>query len=212
VSTVFRRLARRPAPPGAEVKLGSLDGPPDGWLRVSPSRVQRVTQAADSLLLRVTGAAATATTRRQLLQRAGAVGGLLIGLSGTRLFFWTSPAYADFAEHCPHCNCQDSGGGLNGPCGPSPLCLDRFCTAGGQCDTAGTQAWKQKPWASGNCGGGVDTHMNCWTEDCCNTSWGHVATCCDCCVPNGSGGNCSGCEQGTFKKCICRDHLDGGCA
>jgi hypothetical protein len=212
VSTVFRRLARRPAPPGSEVRPGSVDGPPDGWVRVKPTRAQRAGEAADSVLLRFTGAAAAATTRRQLLRRAGAVGGLLVGLSGTRLFFWTSPAFAAYAANCANCNCLDSGGNLPGPCGPSPICLDRFCGSGGvQCDVSGTQARKQ-PWSTGTCGGGVDTHMNCWTEDCCNTSWGHKASCCDCCVPNGSGGNCIGCEQNQFKKCICRDHIEGGCA
>lgn len=196
-SRLLHKVAR-PAPPGASPFPGGSEGPPDGWEVVDPSLSDRVVITLDSLLFSAVVRSAQAISRRDFLKRVGQVG-VLAGLSMSNLLWSNRPARADGLA------CRDADGF---PCGPSPVCPDRFCRADGQCKLAEAGVKRRGPWESFNCAS--DTANNCWTEECCGPddpvpNPGHFR-CCDCCVPTPENPRCDNCSK---HRCLCKNRTSG---
>lgn len=166
----------------------SGDRPPDGWEAVDSSLGDRLTVGMETVLLRLTHAAARGTSRRQFLSRTGGVG-LALGLTSGAVLFRAERARA----HGLSCEGQSA-------CGPSPLCSSLYCTgaecAYGRADTA------RRTYATSYCSAQAP---RCWYEHCCNQDYNGHAWCCDCCAPS-SGGQCL--TNNCNKKCICRERID----
>jgi hypothetical protein len=205
----------RPAPPGVRLAYPDRDGPPDGWELIAPSFGERVSIGLDSVLLRMTGAAARAISRREFLRRTGELA-VLAGLAVAGLAWEAGPA----SSHEPEFNtCNPFGvNPQGGACGPSRLCPQSVCLSGGRCNTgiAGVRrrvdGMADPPhWPGNDCGN--DSRHHCWLECCPPTGTRTKWRCCDCCVnPNQCSACTSSCGGCTTKvKCICRNDTGVSC-
>lgn len=201
--TRSRRLARRPAPPGARAVSHRHDTPPDGWEVVDSSWAERLGVRIDTAVLHLADAAARGTSRRAFLAGAGGLSAAAVTFAGRRLV-WNTPT-AEAGHQIFNCNNLDSGN--PGACGPSAPCLEEHCLAhsddlGGKslCRNAlAAVVWQR--YTEGICVG-ADDH-SCWRENCCK-EYGGIAMCCDCCTNENRGsGSCTSCEDHTRYKCIC---------
>lgn len=203
MSTRLRRLSRRPAPQGVRPASREGDRPPDGWEVVDASWAERVAVGLDSALLRVADTAARATTRRAFIAGASGVGVALVGLGSSGYLWGTHRARAN---HEVGCNATDPNGALAGPCGPNPLCRDHHCRDdNGNCRAGldGDHGVTWRDYGGSTCTDNENTFHNCWTDNCCGSSYNGKARCCDCCEHTSSGAHCS-CGR---HKCICRKRV-----
>lgn len=186
-------LSRRPAPAGVRPAAARSDRPAHGWEPVAPSLAERLTESADTAVLRMTDAAARGISRRQFLARTGAVG-LVVGMGAGTVLFRTDRA----AAHGYACDSDGSA------CGPSPLCSGTYCnTSRAQACAYERADTARRAWGGGAC---LVTNSNCWTEHCCAQAYNGHVSCCDCCAPSGTS-RCTNCPR-TMYKCICRRRLD----
>lgn len=216
LSTRDRRRARsglRPpklAPAGVRPPQYRLDRAPDGWERVGSSATERFMYRLDASILRMADGAARVISRREVLRRAGELS-ILAGLGASGVL-WSSKSARASDPTCS-CNCLDTNNQEPGPCGPSPICGNSLnCNSNGNCKTSRSvdgefvrrrNNQSNNTWPGSSCAS--NTSPNCWEENCCSQR-GHRVRCCDCCTPDNSTPNCSGCTN-TKHKCICRKNV-----
>jgi hypothetical protein len=193
-----------PAPPGSR-RPARFDRPPDGWIRVRTTRRQSLAGRIDLPVVVAADKVARTVSRRHILRRVGQWS-LMVGLAGTRSLWGPSVARADVYR----CNrFETDPPGLQGACGPSPLCRDIHCAPNAQhncdCDLSANNV-RQRTWDDNTCTDATTT--NCWQEECCDVN-GHVWRCCDCCEASpATNRECESCPSPTRYMCICRCHAE----
>lgn len=184
------------------------DGPPDGWIMVSPSRWVGLRASVDRFAIWAADAAAGGMSRRRFLRRVGEFG-LFLGVTATGVLWGVNEAQAWTI-------CNAYGFGDPGPCGPSPICGDPDCTNTAGCDTSHSCNGINTKWrkhALGECG--TENDDNSWNE-CCprndpNQMLHKCTDCCSCQTQTNicSDSTCAG--SVSHWKCICRKPLNQPC-